>query len=113
MITREALIETSVRYHTGGLNIAREYIQHLFLKYFYNKPNSDRVLFKGGTALRIVFESPRFSEDLDFSAFEITRKQIESLFLDTLQDLENEGIHVELHDKSGGDKRRILWRGAF
>ena len=30
-------------------------------------PDSDKLIFKGGTALRLLFESNRFSEDLDFT----------------------------------------------
>ena len=98
----ETIIDTAVRYHTSDINIAREYIQHMFLKTFYGLPMSDHVLFKGGTALRIVFDSPRFSEDLDYSAFDISRDEIENLFLSTLAELERSNIRVELRDKSGG-----------
>ena len=35
--------------------------------------------FKGGTALRIIFKSPRFSEDLDFSAYNISIPEINQL----------------------------------
>lgn len=52
---------------TTEINIIREYFQHLFLYYFYQQKNAENFLFKGGTALRIVYQSPRFSEDLDFS----------------------------------------------
>jgi predicted nucleotidyltransferase component of viral defense system len=102
MITREAIIEAAVRHHTNDSTIAREYIQHMFLKSFYALPKSEHVLFKGGTALRIVFESPRFSEDLDYSAFTISRDEIENLFVSTLSELERSNIRVDLHEKSGG-----------
>ncbi len=55
------------QYQTSELNIIREYLQHRFLQLLYTQPESGRFLFKGGTALRIVYQSPRFSEDLDFS----------------------------------------------
>ncbi len=48
-------------------NVVREYFQHVFLSKLYVLPESEQLLFKGGTALRIVYGSPRFSEDLDFS----------------------------------------------
>ncbi len=100
MISRETITEAATRYHTRDVNIAREYVQHMFLNFLYKKADSERLLFKGGTALRIVYKSPRFSEDLDFSSFSLTAAQIESLFLSTLSDLERFGLSVVLHEKS-------------
>lgn len=45
----------------------------------YEKEESSNILFKGGTALKIVYGSPRFSEDLDFSGTKLNKKQLESL----------------------------------
>lgn len=85
-------------------NIIREYIQHLFLTELYQFPGSEKLLFKGGTALRIVYNSPRFSEDLDFSLFEVPNNEvevfIENLFLNVLAKLESTGIHIEINNKS-------------
>lgn len=52
--------------------------------------------FKGGTALKIVYESPRFSEDLDFSRFKISVPSIEKLIEGSLIQIEREGISVEI-----------------
>jgi predicted nucleotidyltransferase component of viral defense system len=100
MISRETITEAATRYHTRDFNIAREYVQHMFLNYLYKKADSERLLFKGGTALRIVYKSPRFSEDLDYSSFGLTAAQIENLFLNTLADLERFGLSIALHEKS-------------
>ena len=54
------------------------------------------MLFKGGTALRIVFHSPRYSEDLDFTGINITHAEVEDIFMSTLEGVENTGIRVEL-----------------
>lgn len=67
MINLEKIRQLAQEKQTTEINIAREYLQHLFLNYFYQQKNSENFLFKGGTALRIVYQSPRFSEDLDFS----------------------------------------------
>ena len=79
-------------------NVVREYCQHLFLSYLYKQPGSEKILFKGGTALRIIFNSPRFSEDLDFTGVNITQKEVEEIFVNVLSDLENTGIKVELEE---------------
>lgn len=84
--------QTSIR------NIVMEYCQHLFLSYLYRQPRSSRLLFKGGTALRIVFNSPRYSEDLDFTGVKITQREVEEIFTNTLADIENTGIRVELNE---------------
>lgn len=39
---------------------------------FYQEKEAEAILFKGGTALRLIYQSPRFSEDLDFSGFKIS-----------------------------------------
>lgn len=96
MISRSLIEDLTRKYQTTQVNVAREYCQHLFLSYFYQKKKSDRVLFKGGTALRLIYRSPRFSEDLDFSASGITIPQIETIFIDSINDVTRNGINVEL-----------------
>lgn len=49
------------------LNIAREILQILALKIIYEKKFFDQIAFVGGTSLRILYDTKRFSEDLDFS----------------------------------------------
>jgi len=106
MITKEALQKLATQYQTGLFpNIVREYFQHIFLSELYKLPESRNLLFKGGTALRIVYGSPRFSEDLDFSAFKVTdhiiKKYVEDLFVHVLAEIERTGIRVEIGEKSG------------
>lgn len=48
------------------LNFLKEYLQYLILSYLYNSPNFKKLVFKGGSCLRICFDLPRLSEDLDF-----------------------------------------------
>ena len=83
---------------TSIQNVVREYCQHLFLSYLYKKQGAEKLLFKGGTALRIIFHNPRYSEGLDFTGINITQKEAEDLFTDTLVDVENTGIHIELEE---------------
>lgn len=67
MITDQQIRQLSRRYSIDDLTIIREYLQMTVLDYLYRQKGSGRILFKGGTALRLLFRSPRFSEDLDFS----------------------------------------------
>lgn len=83
---------------TSIQNVVREYCQHLFLSYLYKQPGSERLLFKGGTALRIIFHSPRYSEDLDFTGIKITQREVGELFIGTLANLEKTGIKLEIKE---------------
>lgn len=58
--------------------VLREFIQILFLNSLYSLENANNVVFKGGTCLRLIHSSNRFSEDLDFST-DISSDQIENL----------------------------------
>jgi len=50
--------------------VVREFWEVLILKGLFDSPEGKFLIFKGGTALRLVYGSPRFSEDLDFSLAE-------------------------------------------
>jgi len=47
--------------------VIREEVELIFLEALFESKISDALVFKGGTALRLIYNSPRFSEDLDFS----------------------------------------------
>lgn len=96
MIDDGVLQKLATRFHTTTLNVAREYVQHVFLSAWYRHQAADRVLLKGGTALRIIYGSPRFSEDLDFSGFGIRPNAIEVLLTDVLSEMAQLGMGVEI-----------------
>lgn len=115
MISIEVLKELAVRHQTTELNATREYFQHLFLSYFYQQPLSGAIYFKGGTALRIIYGSPRFSEDLDFSAPGLNIKDLEQAILLTLDAVEKENIKVSLKEAkltSGGYLAHVVFEAA-
>lgn len=64
------------------ITIEREYWQLLFLQRLYLTPQSENLFFKGGTAIRFLLGSFRFSEDLDFTAT-IAKRKVENLLLET------------------------------
>lgn len=117
MITQDTIKNLVTRYHTNELNIMREYFQHLFLSYFYKLEGAENILFKGDTALRFIYGSPRFSEDLDFSVFNIKpyklKKSIEDLFTKVLVEIENVGIKVDLGPKPGPTKEGYYGDASF
>jgi predicted nucleotidyltransferase component of viral defense system len=106
MISIETLEKLGKQYQMGVFpNVVREYFQHIFLLELYKLPNAEKLQFKGGTALRIVYGSPRFSEDLDFSLFGVPQNKIkpfiEGLFIHVLAEMASAGIKVEIGDKIG------------
>jgi predicted nucleotidyltransferase component of viral defense system len=98
MLTKERFLILQNKYQTLLENVYREYAQHLFLSSLYQKKNSNKILFKGGTAYRIAFRSSRFSEDLDFSASNINKNEIETLMVDVLSDISNNGLNCSIED---------------
>lgn len=67
MISNDQILNLSKIYQIDRFTIIREYLQLIFLSTLYQEKNANKFYFKGGTALRLLFASPRFSEDLDFS----------------------------------------------
>ncbi|MDP2861138.1 MAG: nucleotidyl transferase AbiEii/AbiGii toxin family protein [bacterium] len=104
MIDKKILINYATKSETTFINVLREYAQHIFLREFYGKKDSENFLFKGGTALKLALGSPRFSEDLDFSAKK-NSVTYEKILENVLSGLSNEGIRVNLRESkstSGG-----------
>lgn len=58
-------------------HIVREFWEAIVLKGLFDAPEGKLLIFKGGTALRLVYGSPRFSEDLDFS---LTKNELKGKF---------------------------------
>lgn len=98
MIDQDQIRKLAVKYQTSELNTVREYLQHLFLSYFYQQSQAGSVYFKGGTALRFVYHSPRFSEDLDFSANYENVSEVENNLLEVLAKIEKENIQATLQE---------------
>jgi predicted nucleotidyltransferase component of viral defense system len=98
MMTTDAIRAIAKKDQTNELNVRREYFQHLFLSYFYRQPGGDTAYFKGGTALRVIYRSPRYSEDLDFDTPEGDVQKIETSITAALGEIEHEGIATNIHE---------------
>lgn len=97
MMRIEEIQKLSTKYQTIPLMIAREYCQHNVLSSFFNHKESKNLLFKGGTALRIIYRSPRFSEDLDFTGIQnISYYEIENVLTNTLKNLSDWGFNIDI-----------------
>ncbi len=110
MLSPDAITRLSHALRTSELNVRREYVQHLFLSSLYRSPHADALYFKGGTALRLLYRSPRFSEDLDFDASENNVRGIEDAIAAALEDMQRGGANVALDEvkKTSGGHLSIM-----
>lgn len=93
MLSRKQIEILAQRSGVGLAVQERDYIQYLFL-YLLNRRNKG-FIFKGGTCLRVVYNSPRYSEDLDFNS-SLRREEMELLLLKVVKDLRSFGIEGRL-----------------
>jgi len=54
--------------HKFDRSILREYLQYLILSIIFSHKIGEKLSFLGGTRLRVVNHSQRFSEDIDFDS---------------------------------------------
>ncbi len=82
---------------TGKMRgILREYLQVLILKELYKLPDGKKLYFTGGTYLRLVHQTKRFSEDLDFNVSKMKKGDFEGLLEKTQNNLKKEGLEIKL-----------------
>ena len=79
-------------------NILREYLQYKILQIIFNSKYANKLSFLGGTALRIVSDNARFSEDLDFDNFGLKEKEFDEISQLVKKHLELEGYEVEVRN---------------
>lgn len=104
MLAQDEIKRLALKLQTTELNIRREFVQHQFLRFFYQQAKASEIFFKGGTALRIIYQSPRFSEDLDFDS-KLNLSELESVIESTLELLAMDGTKSEILESkmtSGG-----------
>lgn len=86
------------------INQLREFLQVLVLKIIFDLGYFKNLSFVGGTALRIIYDLRRFSEDLDFSL--ISENNYDFInFLELLEkQLKNYAVEVDINYK---DKKAV------
>lgn len=84
------------------INRVREFLQILCLKIIHDKGYFKDMAFVGGTALRILYDLRRFSEDLDFSVIREEEYDFLKIIRTLTSELELYGFDVE--SKNSVDK---------
>ncbi len=76
--------------------VLREYIQIILLKSLYALPEGRKFCFTGGTYLRLVYGTKRFSEDLDFNGKGIDKQEFESVSKVLVQEMRKNGMKADV-----------------
>jgi len=76
--------------------ILREYLQIIILNGIYSHKLGKSLFFTGGTAMRFMYNMPRFSEDLDFDTLGVSFKGFKMILKDVCLKLQKEGFSSEL-----------------
>ncbi|NPV58936.1 MAG: nucleotidyl transferase AbiEii/AbiGii toxin family protein [Actinobacteria bacterium] len=77
-------------------NLLREYLQYKILETIYDSQFGAKLIFMGGTSLRIIHGNTRFSEDLDFDNLGMRKDEFGRLSGLFERRLALEGYEVEL-----------------
>ena len=81
-------------------SILREYIQCKILEIIFDSKIASNLSFIGGTALRIIHNTNRFSEDMDFDNFNLPEKDFFAVSEFVKNKLELEGFNIEIQTAS-------------
>ncbi|HNK84454.1 MAG TPA: nucleotidyl transferase AbiEii/AbiGii toxin family protein, partial [Flavobacteriales bacterium] len=80
--------------------LLKEYLQYRMLRLIYATQQGRKLVFLGGTCLRLVHDNPRFSEDLDFDNRGLDTAQFKALGEAVVAGLEREGYTVTMDIRS-------------
>ena len=89
-------IATNASFHK---HILKEYIELLALEHLSQSPYAPKIVFIGGTNLRLILGLDRFSEDLDFDCKQLNAEEFISMTDALVEYLRLNGLQVELRDK--------------
>lgn len=96
MLTKSQIQRIAQRNGVGMQVQERDYLQHLILWLLYSR--SQELIFKGGTAMRLVYGGNRYSEDLDFNGSDDT-SALKTLWSAVIARLEDFGVVAEMRNE--------------
>lgn len=92
------------------LNLTREFLQILTLKIMNEKKFFSQAAFVGGTALRILYDLKRFSEDLDFSLINKEKYDFDRIQKELLRSFQLYGLPFEAKVRSEGSIHSMMMK---
>lgn len=91
----------------------KEYFQYKILDIIFDSQWGEKLSLIGGTNIRIIHNIERFSEDLDFDHFNLSRDEFMGLTDRIIQKLQNEGINIRADDKEKDLKLKAFRRNLI
>jgi len=82
--------------------ILREYLQVKILQGIFESKQASLVTFIGGTALRIIHDNQRFSEDIDLDHFGMDWSKFDQMIHKVARFMKLEGFEVEINSVTKG-----------
>jgi predicted nucleotidyltransferase component of viral defense system len=99
----QSFFPVQVRNHPAHQKyMLKEYIQLMILDYLSNTPFIRKIVFIGGTNLRLIKGIDRLSEDLDFDCKQMSEQDFAEMTDGILSFLQRAGWKVETREKTGG-----------
>ena len=98
-------------------HILKEYVELLALQYLSQSPYAPKLVFIGGTCLRMVYGIDRFSEDLDFDCKDLSLEEFVQMTDSLIDYLRGNGLMAEVRDKENSKltafRRNIYFPGLL
>ena len=82
--------------------ILREYLQVKVLQAIFESKQASQLVFIGGTALRILYDNQRFSEDIDLDNFNLSWEAFDEMIQSVERFLVLDGFEVEVQGVGKG-----------
>lgn len=76
-------------------NILREYLQYKILEIIFDTNIGAKMVFVGGTSLRVIYGTERFSEDLDFDNFALSLNEFKGILGIVKDKLQLDGYEIK------------------
>lgn len=80
-------------------HILKEYVELLSLEWLSRSPFAEKLVFIGGTNLRLVQGIDRFSEDLDFDCKNLSAEEFMAMTDGLIRYLQLQGLRAEARDR--------------
>ena len=89
-------------------HMLKEYVELLALEWIARSPFAAKLVFIGGTNLRLIHGIDRFSEDLDFDCKGLDEKDFRQMSDELVKYLQLQGLNAELRNKE--NSRLVAFR---
>ena len=107
-IINKILSKYEIRSLDDSIQALREIMQEIALLGLWRSKFFERAAFYGGTALRVLYDLDRFSEDLDFSLLKPDKQFDLSFYNEALKkELSSFGFKVDIENRAKSEKTAV------